>query len=68
MKNNFLYFFIFVVIFFPTLIYSADEKEIYQETENIVNELLEGKNWKENRRAAKEAFQKDQQERSAAFA
>jgi TPR repeat protein len=59
MKKTILYFLIFSVIFFPILVSSSEEKETYPEAESTVNELIEGKNWKENRRAAKEAFQKD---------
>ena len=59
MKTGILSFLVFTIFSFPILFSSAEEKETYSESESIVNELLEGKDWKNNRKAAKEAFQKD---------
>lgn len=58
MKKIILSFLAFTVFSFPILCLSADENETYSESESIVNELLEGKDWKKNRKAAKESFQK----------
>jgi uncharacterized protein len=58
MKKVILSFLVFTVFSVPILCSFADEKETYSESDSIVNELLEGKDWKNNRKAAKEAFQK----------